>query len=73
MLWLTQPVCCVLCQVTYGAVINACSYAQDIATAKRVMQEMRDDGIAPDAMEYSSLVSRSSMARVRRDNHILEW
>lgn len=36
--------------------VNACSSAQDVATAKKVMQEMREDGFVPDAMEYSSLV-----------------
>lgn len=42
--------------MTYGAVVNACAYAQDMATARRVMDEMRGAGVMPDAVEYSSMV-----------------
>ena len=42
--------------VTYGAVVNACAYARDMAGARRVMEEMRADGVMPDAVEYSLLL-----------------
>ncbi|EWM22890.1 Pentatricopeptide repeat containing protein [Nannochloropsis gaditana] len=43
-------------KVTYGAVINACAYGKDMAAARLVMDEMRSDGVMPDAVEYSNLL-----------------
>jgi pentatricopeptide repeat protein len=46
----------------YNALINSCAAVGDVDRAMRVLGQMYDDGLLPDAITYNSLIKTAAAA-----------
>jgi pentatricopeptide repeat protein len=46
----------------YNALINSCAAVGDVDRAMRVLGQMYDDGLLPDAITYTSLIKTAAAA-----------
>jgi pentatricopeptide repeat protein len=56
------PHICTHVYTAYNALINSCAAVGDVDRAMRVLGQMYDDGLLPDAITYTSLIKTAAAA-----------